>query len=220
MTDALLGEDNLLEGAFHALSHAGALIRDAVLLLGAGRFSSALVLAVFALEEVGRHRIYLQESARLPSGGTVKLTDLEAKTHPHVEKIRRSDTETRVTLPKDLAEQLAEVSRRPSQPETKEVLAKIRRHARRQHRHDPDALHERRKRALYVQPLEKGLWSLPSATTEEEARRVIGDALTHYANTVADFRDAAQFSAAIARLDLQRFEDPKGLSAALSQPHA
>ena len=75
MTEPGFREDDLLEGAFHALVHAGALIKDALLLLQSGRFSSAFVLAVFGREEIGRHRIFLHESTRL-AGGTIGWEEL------------------------------------------------------------------------------------------------------------------------------------------------
>lgn len=219
MTQKSFSEDDLLEGAFHALAHAGTLINDAVLLFRARRFSNALVLAVFAREEIGRHRIFLEESTSLPTGGAIDLAVLRAKTDDHVEKLRHSETVTMVTLPKDLADQLTEVSRRQTQPETKEVLTKIRRHARRQHKRKPHAIHERRIRALYVEPLEKGGWSVPSAVTEDEARDLIAAVISDYRSSVVVFRDSAQFSAAIDRFDLWgALEDPMNLVAAISKP--
>jgi AbiV family abortive infection protein len=49
----------LLEGATYALEQCGLLLRDANLLYRNGSYSSAVALALFAREELGRYRILL-----------------------------------------------------------------------------------------------------------------------------------------------------------------
>jgi len=60
--------DQLSQGAFFALEQAGQLLMDAALLFQNRRWSSALVLSVFCLEELGKSDILI-EKAKTALGG-------------------------------------------------------------------------------------------------------------------------------------------------------
>ena len=49
----------LLEGAYYALEQCGLLLRDAVQLYNGSSYATAVVLAAFAREELGREKILL-----------------------------------------------------------------------------------------------------------------------------------------------------------------
>ena len=53
-----LSAHDLLEGAMYAMEQAGHLLHDAVGLYERGRYSSAVVLSVYAREEMGRAEIF------------------------------------------------------------------------------------------------------------------------------------------------------------------
>ncbi len=50
----------LLKGAVYALQQSGLLVRDANILYRAGSYASAVVLATFAREELGRWKLLLK----------------------------------------------------------------------------------------------------------------------------------------------------------------
>jgi AbiV family abortive infection protein len=69
----------LLEGAVYALENCGALLRDAFALYRRGSHASAIVMTMFAREELGKYRILRDEFDKAAVGGTVDLADLVSK---------------------------------------------------------------------------------------------------------------------------------------------
>jgi len=62
----------LLEGAAYALEQCGLLLRDANLLYRSGSYGSAVALAAFAREELGRWRILLELRKKLLARGSCR----------------------------------------------------------------------------------------------------------------------------------------------------
>lgn len=77
----------LLEGALYALEQCGILLHDAITLYHDGAYPSAIVLAAFAREELGRFRILLDLRKEV-LGGQRKLTtkDIQKECEDHVRK--------------------------------------------------------------------------------------------------------------------------------------
>ena len=65
----------LLKGAWYALEQCGSLLRDAVLLYRAKAYPSAVALAMIGREELGKHRMLLEEWRK--SQDTGKLPSVE-----------------------------------------------------------------------------------------------------------------------------------------------
>src|SRR5262245_61224111 len=76
----------LLEGAAYALEQCGLLLRDANLLYGKGSYASALALAAFAREELGRHRILLELRKKVLDGDHLTIEDIQDRCRNHVTK--------------------------------------------------------------------------------------------------------------------------------------
>src|SRR5262245_40149768 len=77
----------LLEGMFFALEQCGFLLTSASLLFDLGHFSSSLVLAAFAREELGRSRILLDFLNKvLMSNQSVSMEKLQRECTKHIRK--------------------------------------------------------------------------------------------------------------------------------------
>src|SRR5262245_7312944 len=76
----------LTKGAYLALEQGGLLLRDANCLYRSGAFASAVVLAAFAREELGRAGILLDLRANVIAGEVVTPTQIKQSCEDHVTK--------------------------------------------------------------------------------------------------------------------------------------
>jgi AbiV family abortive infection protein len=81
-----ISEQTLLEGSWHALVQAGRLLRSAVLLFDSGDASSALMLAMFVREELGRSRLLRMCAGEVNAGQLYTPCEVAAKCDDHVAK--------------------------------------------------------------------------------------------------------------------------------------
>jgi hypothetical protein len=92
----------LLEGAAYALEQCGLLLRDANLLYQSGSYASAVALALFAREELGRYRILLDLRKQVLGGDHLTIQKIEKRCRDHERKqeagmlsfVMRVDTDT------------------------------------------------------------------------------------------------------------------------------
>src|SRR5215831_19062875 len=75
----------LLEGAAYALEQCGLLLRDANVLYRNGSYSSAVAIALFARDELGRYRILLDLRKEVLGGNhfTIEEIGKRCKKHEH-----------------------------------------------------------------------------------------------------------------------------------------
>jgi AbiV family abortive infection protein len=76
----------LLEGAVYALEQCGLLLRDANLLYANGSYASAVALALFAQEELGRWRILLDLRKKVLAGEHLTIKEIHARCKRHERK--------------------------------------------------------------------------------------------------------------------------------------
>lgn len=77
----------LLEGAVYALEQAGRLLHDAHLLYKNQRYGSAIVMALFAREEIGRYQLIRQlRKMMVETDGVVTVEDIDQACDDHVKK--------------------------------------------------------------------------------------------------------------------------------------
>ena len=76
----------LLEGAAYALEQCGLLLRDANSLYSCGSYASAVAVALFAREELGRWRILLELRTQVLSGGHLTIEKIQQRCRDHVKK--------------------------------------------------------------------------------------------------------------------------------------
>ena len=92
----------LLKGAAYALEQCGLLLRDANSLYSCGSYASAVAVALFAREELGRYRILLDLRTQVLGGGHLTIEKIQKRCRDHVTKqeagmlsfVMRVDTDT------------------------------------------------------------------------------------------------------------------------------
>lgn len=201
---ANLGPKEVLEGAIHALTHAGQLCDDANLLFREGRFASAVVLATSGREELGRFSFLVERFLSLEPNGTVSADDLRSSCDDHIAKLRRGQRIIHLPMPTELAERFrAAAEKGGSTPDTAAVLAQIDAIAKVKRRREPHDAHERRLRAQYVEPREDGSWSTPAQLTRDEANVFVRTITFEFVNTAMVFQQNENAQQARARHRLQ-----------------
>ena len=76
----------LLEGAAYALEQCGLLLRDANSLYSCGSYASAVAVALFAREELGRWRILLYLRKQVLDGSSLTIEKIQKRCRDHVTK--------------------------------------------------------------------------------------------------------------------------------------
>ena len=217
-----LSADDLMHGAVYALEQARLLLGDAVALYEQGRYSSAIVLAVFAREEIGRSDMLLKMRKKTLASGQLSLDDVKTACEKHVPKLREAMAATTTRLSAHHAPNVQPLFGGDPQTEEYEAARQfVKTAAKTQRRHDPDATHAKRMRALYVEPQETGpLWNRPCQATQDEACHLVVDVGNIYDNRRDRLRRSPALAAAVAkarveeRLAAGREADPEAEVAA------
>ena len=82
--------DYLVRGVIYALEQSGSLLRDAKALYDIGSYGTAVAVASFAREELGRSDIVLDLWREAISGQTITIQDVKDRCDNHLEKQRRA----------------------------------------------------------------------------------------------------------------------------------
>lgn len=180
----------LVKGALYALEQCGILLADAVILINKKSYSSAVVLAAFSREELGRCRILINFFDEIvKKGQTVTLEDINKACKEHVVKQKWGQLSTSLRFQNDsqagklmlermqLLRSGQQLSERYKEIETKvvEIIEKIRKRT-------PNDRHRARAEALYVEPDHSGSnWNIPKRISSEFAFNFIADASGDYA---------------------------------------
>ena len=85
----MVTQRTLVEGVWFAMEQAGRLLASAVNVYGSTDYGSAIALAMFAHEELGRSRILLEMADEVHRGSTVDTEAVRKRCKDHVEKQRR-----------------------------------------------------------------------------------------------------------------------------------
>lgn len=179
----------LVKGALYALEQCGLLLADTVALTNQKSYSSAVGLAAFAREELGRSRILINFFDEIvKKGQSVTLEDINKACKKHVEKQKwgqlsttlrfqnKSVTGKLITTRNKLiqseqhqSEEFKEIER-----EMNVIMESIRRRT-------PDDRHKARIEALYVEPDNSGTdWNRPKKVPSEFAFNFVADASSDY----------------------------------------
>jgi AbiV family abortive infection protein len=164
----------LLEGGAYALEQCGLLLRDANLLYRSGSYASAVALAEFAQEELGRWRILRDLRTEVLGGKRLKIKDIQDACKDHESKQRAGALSS--TIKADTDSKLGRLLHN-STAAAREQLEKLHR---RKAKRVPSERHEQRMSALYVDPLPGG-WNRPAKKiTKEIAYDRLQEALNDY----------------------------------------
>jgi AbiV family abortive infection protein len=180
----------LLKGSLLALEQCGLQLRDAVRLYEAGSNANAVVLANFAREELGRHRILLDLWRRCFGGSPVTLEEIQA-VDDHVEKQRAGMRSS--TISGNIGTGLGKIltTRRtvaPQSREWKEADAALKQITEIKDKRTPDDRHRQRMEALYVEPKSGNQWNRPDDTSASEAHTCLQEAINDYSGAHERFK--------------------------------
>lgn len=183
----------LLEGTCYALEQAGHLLHGAVLLYNSGQYSSAVVLAAFGREELGKSVILRDFRKDLMEGSkTITLEDIQQACEDHAAKLVKGQLSVVMrTEGGDALDKLLRVVVHPD-PKSSEWRAaqkQLDAYTKRQRKRQPQDRHRQRIAALYVEPNETGTaWTRPVDVWQEEARRCVEDFANDYSGECDRFR--------------------------------
>jgi AbiV family abortive infection protein len=171
----------LLKGAAYALEQCGLLLQDANLLYRNGSYASAVALAAFAREELGRWRILLGLRKQVLNGDPITIKDIKGQCDKHVRKQEKGMLSVFVTTHKDTAlfKQL------PGKPRSEEWKAALNEQVKKLHKQRakrlPNDRHEQRMSALYVGALASG-WNRPKEISQASALECFWEAVQDYSS--------------------------------------
>jgi AbiV family abortive infection protein len=173
----------LLKGYALALEQCGLLLSDACELYEGESFATALVLAAFAREELGRSRILLGFWRRAAGGEPITVQQIKAACDNHVDKQRAGmlSTVMRGTQETRLGQLLWEVAKNPLQSQKwKDARAALEQVNKKFLRSTPDERHNARMTSLYVEPQSRTEWNRPANKSAKEAYEFLVDAVNDY----------------------------------------
>lgn len=173
----------LLEGAVYALEQCGLLLRDANLLYRSQSYASAVALAAFAREELGRWRILLALRKEVFGGTILTIEQIEDRCGDHVQKQSAGmlSLTTRTNLNSELGKLLtSKFDATPGSEEWKAFDAQIEKVNRQVAKRIPDDRQRRRMSALYVDPVPPDRWNRPTEITQSIAAEFLQEAATDY----------------------------------------
>ncbi len=171
-----LSGTELLHGAVYALQQAGLLLRDALLLYEKRRYASAVALAVFSKEEMGRFEILLENVMQaMEKGMSISRKSVIKQCDDHAEKLRRSDLGDIDLDSLGNPNLTLEILKGPwGSQQQKQAWDRAKNLHKRIARRTPHVLHQKRLRAIYVEPSEFGKgWNRPAQVSREDCLRLL-----------------------------------------------
>jgi AbiV family abortive infection protein len=178
----LVSAECLLHGAGYALEQCGILLRDANILFKNGSYASAVVLAAFAREELGRYHLLIDLRRRTLGGEsfTVKEVHNHCKNHELRQQAGMLGVAARENDIPAFRQLLQLVTNNePQSEESKKAMIELDRMVDERRKQIPSERHELRMRTLYVWLTEND-WNRPNTTSQAEAYRFIQDAVNDY----------------------------------------
>jgi AbiV family abortive infection protein len=174
----------LLKGYALALEQCGLLLRDAVRLYESGSYATAVVLAAFAREELGRSQILLDLWRRQRDGHSATVEQIDTACGEHLDKQRagmlsmtmRADRQT--GLGKILTGRMTNALQSQEWKDADAILKQI---DEKKAKRTPDDRHNTRMRALYVEPTSSSEWNRPADMSAQAAHDFLQDAVNDYA---------------------------------------
>jgi AbiV family abortive infection protein len=169
----------LLEGAVYALEQCGLLLRDANVLYRNGSYSSAVAVALFAREELGRYRILLELRKKVVDGDHLTIEEVQNHCRSHVTKqeagmlsfLMKVDTDTALGGVLDTYLTVKEGSE--EWKTAREQLEQARQTV-------PVERHNRRMSALYIDAVTPDRWNRPTEISLITAHVYLQDAANDY----------------------------------------
>jgi AbiV family abortive infection protein len=179
----------VLEGAAYALEQCGLLLRDANTLYRAKAYASAVALAAFAREELGRWRVLLDLRREAIGGRQLTVEDVKDRCGNHV--VKQKAAMLSITMRTDKESGLGKLlnarsNAKPGSNERKAADKQVKDIDDKMEKRVPGDRHVQRMSALYVDPISSTTeWNRPSANeTQETAHNSIVDTVNEYSGQV------------------------------------
>ena len=174
----------LLEGAWLALEQCGKLLKDAGTLYSVGSYSSAVALAMFAHEELGRHGILIDMWKAAAAGSPPSVEQVRQAYDDHQAKQRKGQLS--FTYRGRMESQMGKASQQQIENAPQTTAFEMARQlwgalTKRRLKEIPDEQHRARMAALYVDIADDGRqWNRPCKTEKEFAHGSLEDAMNDY----------------------------------------
>jgi AbiV family abortive infection protein len=184
MSPKILQTRDLLRGAAYAVEQSGHLLRDAVILYENGSYASAVVLAVYCREELGRSELLLDLAKASSSDGGITSTTVRSVCEQHLDKLAKGRTGTSLRIAPAQTARLRPLFTNERTPERAAARAALDRAIKAKSKRKPADTHERRLRALYVDALDDGSWYRPTQEPPSAALDLLNEIAGDYALTL------------------------------------
>jgi AbiV family abortive infection protein len=156
---------SLLHGAVYSLEQCGQLLGDAKLLYENGSYATALAVAAFAREDLGRWLILLQLRKRVLAGESLTVEAVKAACDDHVRKQEAGMTSQTLRADNDsgVGKLLQNRMKAPlGSKERQQADKQLEKIDQLKSKRTPDDRHRRRMKALYVDILSQEQWNRPA----------------------------------------------------------
>jgi AbiV family abortive infection protein len=175
---------SLLHGAVYSLEQCGLLLGDAKLLYENGSYATALAVAAFAREDLGRWRILLELRKRVLAGESLAVEDVKTVCDDHVRKQEAGMPSLTLRADNDsgVGKLLQSRTKAPlDSKERKEADKQVDKIDQLKSKRTPDDRHRLRMKALYVDLLSEEQWNQPAREISQTvAYEFIVDARNDY----------------------------------------
>jgi AbiV family abortive infection protein len=178
----------LLRGAAYSLEQSGLLLRDANALYRSGAYASAVVLAAFAWEELGKWKMLRTFRREVIAGSEVTLDQVRKACRQHEDKLSAGMAGIVVTDSDEGVEAFKELMKAEfGSPEFEAADQKVRQLTDRRQKELPGERFDTRMTALYVDAASTMEWRRPTEKiTKEFAMRFLRDAANDYSRAGFD----------------------------------
>ena len=196
-----VSEKLLLEGAWYALEHGGRLLESASTLHDADDSATAVALAMFAREDVGRSRLLRILASDVRSGTSLMPAHVRKACRDHIEKQRQAVGSSVIrTRAKTLIDSILRKKLRSpvASDEWRQADAQLKDIHRVKKKRLPIDRNRLRQRALYVDLNDAGTgWHRPVDIDADEAHTAIEDAINDYAGERDRVLDDSEMAKAV-----------------------
>jgi len=163
--------DDILEGAILALDQSARLLSDSFALFERGSCASAVVLGIFAREEMGRCQMLLDLREQVIAGASVASDEIGERYQDHVAKLKHSQSGTYARLSPEQTTAFIASWRNPQGAQYEAFRDALDHKHKRGRQQGAQDLHDQRVTALYIDVDDHGRWSRPYKIAASEVYR-------------------------------------------------
>jgi AbiV family abortive infection protein len=173
----------ILQGSVYALQQCGLLLRGASILYRNGAHANAVVLTLFAQEELGQSHLLDDLWRKASAGDTLTMEQIRDACKDHVAKQEAGMVS--LTMRADNNSGLGKILKAthtnpPQSPEGQKARSELKKIDNQKIKRTPGDRHAKRMAALYVDPVTETRWNVPNETSASEAETLLQDAINDY----------------------------------------